>query len=81
MSEMIERMAKAMCDAHIPGSWQTAEWPQRHHYIDQARAAIEAIREPTQAMIAAACDDFDKRGRGQQSYTHIWQAMIDEALK
>ena len=48
--------------------------------VAMARAAIESLREPSQAMVAAACDDYDKR-KGRQSYTDVWQAMIDEILK
>ena len=42
---------------------------------DEARAAIEAMREPTEAMRAAR---FRVRGRGGQAE---WEAMIDQALK
>lgn len=51
----------------------------------QACAAIEAMRKPTQAMIAAANDvefwDGLDRGEGSPPVGDAWEAMIDEALK
>lgn len=44
-----------------------------------ARAAIEAMREPTEAMLAATNREWD--GRMSFRSTGAWQAMIDEALK
>lgn len=50
--------------------------------LDIARAAIEAMREPTETMIEAAHDkcgwvDFDTY---REKYTWSWQAMIAAAL-
>jgi len=42
-----------------------------------ARAAIEAMREPTQAML----DATGEVGVPDRVYREYWQAMIDEALK
>jgi glutathionylspermidine synthase len=68
MSEMIERVAKAMAkaDAH------NAAWKL---YEREAVAAIEAMREPTEAMkkLMAASD--------VKWLPDFWEAMIDEALK
>jgi hypothetical protein len=56
-----------------------------HTFVPEARAAIAAMRQPTDAMCAAV-DDFDvywgynADGR-PGSRTAVWQAMIDEALK
>jgi hypothetical protein len=41
MSDMVERVAKAM-------SWNKGHWKE---YLDDAREAIAAMREPTDAMI------------------------------
>jgi hypothetical protein len=65
MSEMVERVARAIQDrARIydcdPGD------PIEAWAIESARAAIEAMREPTGPMVDHYPD---------------WQAMIDEALK
>lgn len=43
-------------------------------YTKQARAAIAAIREPTQGMYVAGMD-------APQTVTCIWEAMIDKAIK
>jgi hypothetical protein len=66
MSEMIERVAKAI-------------WEANHGYdggLAQARAAIAAMREPTEEMITA----------GEHAYLPtcnfeaVYHAMIDAAL-
>jgi hypothetical protein len=69
MSNMIERVARAMCAAD--GGSQEVDV---HHYLDMARAAIEAMREPTEAM----CEAADAVECNQPEC--IWQAMIDAAL-
>lgn len=85
---MVERVARAICRAH--GKWiEDESW---HTYQDEARAAIEAMREPTMEM---------RNGVRPQEYTikhyhgsghhrsfptlgsgpvQIWQDMIDAAL-
>jgi 5-enolpyruvylshikimate-3-phosphate synthase len=71
-SEMIERVAKALGD-NIDSYWDARI---------AARLAIEAMREPTKAMIdAAEChDDHSTRYvQATDCVTH-WQAMIDAAL-
>lgn len=72
MSEMIERIAKAIMSAENPDS--------RDQYAEMARAAFVAMKNPTHEMIGAALDDYDRRG-GRQGYTDAWNAMIDAALK
>lgn len=86
MSEMVERVARALCVADgCDPDHESADpidtgiklWTR---YVRDASAAIEAIREPTKAMIQAAYDsslDDDERFDAHE----IWQAMIDEALK
>ncbi len=49
--------------------------PRWQLYVPKARAAIAAMREPTEAMIDATGSDW-----GSQLEDN-WQAMIDEALK
>lgn len=49
--------------------------------MDQARAAIEAMREPDEAMDLAAVHAESFRSLGLLKTRRIWQAMIDEALK
>lgn len=73
MSEVVERVAKAIL-AKSGGYWVPG--------IEEelARAAIEAMREPTQKMVCAALDRHDKRPN-EFGYTEHWKVMIDEALR
>ena len=51
---MIERVARAICAAHgYRDPYIDATWPK---YEPHARAAIEAMREPTRAVIKAGVD-------------------------
>lgn len=78
MSEVVNRVAAAL----------TAEF-EPYRVFDEgeadrlARAAIIAMREPTDKMICAALDDFDNRARVRpgQGYFDAWKAMIDAILK
>lgn len=96
---MVEKVARAICKAmgenpdcvterFLPGSCQTDEGePHWKGYVEHARAALEAVREPTQEMLNA-------RGKNDMGYEAsvsgyldnwsaetVWQAMISEALK
>lgn len=67
MSEMLERVATVLA----------ANAGDGRDYTDAARAAIEAMREPTQAMRDAMNDDIDWDGDAVRAYV----AGIDAALK
>jgi hypothetical protein len=81
MSEMIEQVAEALIAANERLSWTEAR--------DLARVVIEAMREPTDAMIVAGFFDADHSIESvgdlapppEDQPRLIWQAMIDEALK
>ena len=79
MSEMIERVARAMMKVLLPiQTPEQAESQLTHdaYWLDAARAAIEAMREPTNHMKAAAHQScFTCGGAGEH-----WPAMIDAAL-
>ncbi len=96
MSEMVERAARAMAlEDNGVDHWDVmSEDGDGHGYVGKneyqmmARAAIEAMREPTQEMITAAMvqlhPSVDERGVIQQAVDGArldWQAMIDAALK
>lgn len=79
MSEMIERVAR--------GIFASQEWPEFHPAYEvsseifeiAARAAIEAMREPTQAMLQEGAS-----GSGEDSEATAlgaWETMIDAALQ
>lgn len=72
MSEMVERVALAMQEkAEGPTHGNFGERPHES-YVKLARAAIAAMREPTEAMLERGDHGTSADG---------WAAMIDEALK
>lgn len=98
MSEMVERVARAI------SSQEGNDWDGqlggrecvRIRYRNMARAAIEAMREPTREMINIISKTYfeiesvelDDQASAKQNavklVTYIargWHAMIDEALK
>lgn len=83
MSEMIERVAKAIGDAgsvwiseHIGTGW--ADIPESIFAV----AAIEAMREPTEAMSREGDLTINPHGADSHpGHNHAWRAMIDAALK
>lgn len=101
MSEMIERVALAIFKSNFHPddaanealiAEKRAEWPGDWCRAErQARTAIEAMREPTEAMAAAGeekveWDSDDRSGGWFPRYrdgdaSMIFSAMIDEALK
>lgn len=91
MSEMIEQVAKAMWDvrrAHANNAgielefWDDGTIPKANGIMDEARAALEAMREPTKAMIARITYyDTEYDQCTDEMATEQWQKMIDEALK
>jgi hypothetical protein len=72
MSEMVERVAKAMALA----DGGNAYWKP---YMREARAAIEAMREPTDNMKFVASNT--SLGFSPGDVADGWRLMIDEALK
>lgn len=93
MSEvsMVERVARAICRSFTSSDFEgdnierivEAEWQD---WLSEARAAILAMREPTNEMVQAAiradplsCDIPD--GGAEDVYKPVWNAMIDTALK
>lgn len=92
MSEMVERLALALCrarneapDGQITTFWQSG--PVTHTYLEKARhdaiAVLRELRKPTEAMTRALARNFAdeserhlKIGVGVES----WHVMIDAAL-
>lgn len=77
MSEMVERVAGVIVENNMRLSWEEAR--------DLARAAIEAMREPTIAMVKAGTISWDPMDGGPVrpmfEPTKPYQSMIDAALK
>ena len=72
MTTMIERVARAICLSQTQSErvWQS--------FFPEARAAIEAMREPTEAMRAAV---REVGGIQAVAYANAaWPTMIDAAL-
>jgi hypothetical protein len=69
MSEMIKRVAKALWDdRHPERSWSDDE---RRDYEGHARAAMEAMRDPTDEMLGSRYGTEPRR---------VFTEMIDAAL-
>jgi len=75
--DMIERVARVICQPYIHAGDGNADviWPE---YADDAKAVIEAMREPTADMKAAGSDVWE---RSEQAVAAEWRGMIDAALK
>ncbi len=83
MSEMVERVAKAIFGVdripnHTP-AWADMTPEFREMYTGFSRAAIEAMRAPTEIMLIKAGRDHC----GDDHYDPLtaWEIMIDEAMK
>lgn len=84
MSEMLDRVTLALYRRDPGRQNATMEDFRRNGngfiYVALARAAIEAMREPTEAMVLAGFA-VDEGQRSPGSPLQHWTAMIDEALK
>jgi len=71
MTNKIEQVARVL----FPATFESDDNSSKRYALSQARAAIEAMREPTDAM--------DKKGNAvlDDGALYVWQAMIDAALK
>lgn len=90
MSEMVERVARAIYDGRNGrGARAWASLPRSHQspYFSDARAAIEAMREPTDAMLLGghfiavenACDT-QCAAMTDRRMGRAYRAMIDASL-
>ena len=83
MDSMVERVAKAICAAETGGPFEGGVWEeystgQHKEWREAARAAIEAMMEPTFEIIQAGMNTKDN-GDGQL-HRRKWRAMIQAAL-
>jgi hypothetical protein len=91
MSEKVESVARALCARHSDNETDADQWvidldnhPVRYwtNWKEDARAAIEAMREPTIEM--ADAPNIHANLIPQTSppmWARAWQIMIDAALK
>lgn len=89
MSEIVERVAKALSDrrqvrayGRVLTMWRAPEMCMTvvEERLDDAKTMIEAMREPTEAML---CPLYGS-AHGPAPYLEakaLWQAMIDGALE
>lgn len=94
MSEMIEQVALAIFRSRYSDSEHLAYWPDRldelvngppfdaEGYRDMARAAIEAMREPSEEMTlcGAEIEPFRETFIGKTAAAIAWRSMIDAVL-
>ena len=89
MTEMVERVARALFDAEnewlrIQNGEQGEPSPDRYFKVEvaewrmKARAVIAAMREPTDGMKGYAHHRLPDISRGQAH--DVWILMMDEAL-
>lgn len=81
MSTMVERVARAIyfrADDQGDKAWNHCQSWHRDIAREQARAAIEAMREPTDAMANAAWAKIGEDGDADVAV--IYANMIDAAL-
>ena len=93
MTDMIERVARAICieDGCDPDQIAVGighrmpegkSYPLWHARTQQARAAIEAMREPTADMVAIALPSLScAYGHEPEDAAVVWAAMVDAALR
>lgn len=77
MDEMVERVARAVFAASGGRDYDKA--PMRGMYDKMARAAIEAMREPSDSMITYA-DSHVRADSDNMQCPDFYRAMIDAAL-
>lgn len=72
---IVERVARALANEE---GYANDPFP----YDERARAAIKAMREPTEAMMNVGSGFiYEAYGHGPTIAKEAWQAVVDEALK
>ena len=81
MSDMVEKVARAIYERRSKRTdyvWPDDVYPAvRNRCLSDARAAIEAMREPDKAMLDAG---FWARDHEGQETPEVYRRMIDSAL-
>lgn len=90
MSEMLEKVARALWEIRPWGdedseqgipTWDTVPEDWKAAYIDMARAAVRALREPTEEMLEAVdCGGVRRQWLSGRMHVGSWHAMIDSIL-
>lgn len=78
---MVERVARAICKLrHGPKSFES-HGMMRAACMADARAAIAAMREPTEAMCEGGAASAEFRCIHADDTPSVWRGMIDAALE
>lgn len=83
---MVEQVARALLavdykDQIGEGDWLDMEWESKSHaYIAQARAAIEAMREPSEGVLDALSEAATLEGGPSHAGMAVWETGIDAIL-
>lgn len=78
---MVERVAQACWQTQTIRPWEDAHEDEREEMIGYARAAIEAMRDPTDTMLTAVdCGGEKREWLSGKMRVSNWQGMIDAAL-
>lgn len=86
MMSMVERVARAIAldDSEGYDIWADTSQDVRSIYLTNARAAIEAMREPTEFMYRAAYKEQDDSAihnyGASPTFDDYWSTAIDAAL-
>ena len=82
---MLERMARAMCDVrHAAPYWDEAREELRETIREEARAALEVLKEPSEGMKQHALRDGGCPALPVDEWEALqafWTAMIDAVLE
>lgn len=84
MTTMIEQVARALCEAGYdidPFMFHYQYETRRASYDALARAAIEAMREPTDAMVSAMIWQVNDWQNEKGTDQDVWYAPITAALE
>lgn len=84
MSEMVERVARASFRSYCERNklefvFEDMDASEMEFAMLHARACVEAMREPTEAMDEAG--DMEAHYMPPGAPSRVWRQMIDEALK
>lgn len=75
---MLERMARAMVAAQ-GDDYDALPEIGRRHAENECRAALEAIREPSEEVVRAALSRDDIDNFGDRAFTDIINAILSES--
>lgn len=91
MTEMVESLAMALRERHRKvgvNAWAEMSEKNQQYWRDEARAVLGYLREPTTAMLNAACAAMSpgkrptpQRVSAKSKHGIRYRAMIDAALR